>query len=247
MMWKCDFTFRHYFEVLNYATKEYSIGPVRDFYDLRKKSKYVMLRHDVDYSLGGALKMAKEEFNHGLRSTYFILLHSPYYNALSENNVSLIKQISSLGHEIGLHYDTTFISLSDKKAVKQIEMEAKILSDIADQEVSSISQHNVTITPQIKASICSKFFDMKHSEITNETTYISDSVQNWRQGCMCRHIGKIPRLHILTHPIWWGKYSKSRHDIMEGFEKITIKKFHSDVSHARKLHTVYFKKLRQGD
>ena len=247
MMWKCDFTFRHYFEVLNYAAKEYSIGPVSDFSILRKKSKYIILRHDVDYSLDYALKMAKEEFNHGLRSTYFVLLHNPYYNILSENGISLIKQISSLGHEIGLHYDTTFLSLLDKKVVKQIEMEAKILSDIADQEISSISQHNVTITPKIKDSICSKFLDTRHSEIANETTYISDSVQNWRQGCMCRHIGKIHKLHILTHPIWWGKYSKSRHDIMKRFTNISIKKFHSDISHARKLHTIYLEKLRQGD
>ena len=50
------------------------------------------LRHDVDISLKKALEMAEVEATRKLHSTYYILLSSPYYNALSPENLEKISK-----------------------------------------------------------------------------------------------------------------------------------------------------------
>ena len=61
MKFNCDFSYRHYLEVLNYAKKTYKIGPIRDYNSLKKNKKFILLRHDVDFSLIHALELAKIE------------------------------------------------------------------------------------------------------------------------------------------------------------------------------------------
>ena len=100
MDFTCNFSFDHYFEVLDYAKKSFHIGPIKDFYKLQKKNKFLVVRHDVDFSLDKALEMAELEAKQNISATYFILLHSQYYNALSEQNIKKIKKFIKLEHEI---------------------------------------------------------------------------------------------------------------------------------------------------
>ncbi len=217
MTWKCNFSFKHYFEVLDYAKEKYSIGPIKEFPRLKKKERFILLRHDIDFSLEYALKMAQAEAEHGLHATYFVLLHSPFYNALSEQGVQAIKNISDLGHEIGLHYDTGFLK-SGIKAASQLKQEALMLGNITGKKIISVTRHNITTTPKRYIKI-SGFLDAREPEISVVSTYISDSVQNWRRGCMCNHIDKEEKLQILTHPIWWTGDHKTRKVILNEFEK----------------------------
>lgn len=96
MIPECTFTYGHYFQVLKEAKKEYNIGSVKDLPKLRKKEKFIILRHDIDVSLEYASRIAELEAKHDLRSTYFILFHGSYYNALSDRNVAIIQRISDL-------------------------------------------------------------------------------------------------------------------------------------------------------
>lgn len=66
-----------------------------------------IIRHDVDMDLQEAVKMAEIENEIGIRSTFFVLLTSEYYNLLSGKNTNSVKKILELGHEIGLHFDIT--------------------------------------------------------------------------------------------------------------------------------------------
>ena len=129
MRLECNFSFGHYFDVLEKAKSNYDIVTVNEFTKLNNKKQCIILRHDVDVSLDHALKMAKYEDDKGFHSTYFILLHSKYYNALSEYSMTIIQSLSELGHEIGLHYDSKFLSNSNHKYVEQIKREVEILSD----------------------------------------------------------------------------------------------------------------------
>ena len=62
MISKCDFSLRHYFDVLDNAKNNYSfIGSFRDLEKAKKKDTFIVLRHDVDISLEQALKIAKAE------------------------------------------------------------------------------------------------------------------------------------------------------------------------------------------
>src|SRR6185312_9389374 len=238
MISECNFSYKHYFEVLEYAKTKYDIGTIKEFPRLRKKKSYIILRHDVDLSLDAALKMAEFEAKHNLRATYFILLHSTFYNALSGHNISIIKKISKLGHEIGLHYDTTFFGSSKSKKMKQISLESSILADIINRKITSIAQHNPSITQDLEIKTTPGFMDPMKSESFQDALYISDSIQNWRRGCMCNHINKgESKLHILTHTIWWNEYHKSREAILEEYKKYENEKFISVVTDMQKVHS----------
>lgn len=238
MIGKCDFSFRHYFEVLNNVRDSYDyIGPFRDLH-VRKKASFIVLRHDVDISLNHALKLAKMESDEDIQSTFFILLHSPFYNALTKKNVGIISKISSLGHEIGLHYDTDFLSKSLKTARKQIKDEARILESIIGKKIISVTQHNPSTTVKLN-HVVSGFLNAMDNVLTKNAIYISDSVQNWRKGCMCNHVNKISQFQILTHPIWWQEKSSPLHVILKNIKEDCKSEIDSDFKSLDDLYASY--------
>ena len=64
-------------------------------------SQSVLLRHDVDRRPNKAVAMARLEKEHGVTSTYYFRVDKN-----GDFPVWAIKLISSLGHEIGYHYET---------------------------------------------------------------------------------------------------------------------------------------------
>ena len=69
----------------------------------------VILRHDVDFSSSLAYKMADLEVKHGIRSIYYIRTRGPY-SILEKRFHDWLKNLSDLGFEIGLHYETLYYS-----------------------------------------------------------------------------------------------------------------------------------------
>lgn len=88
--------------------------------------KVAILRHDIDMDIHKALEMARLEFELGVRSTYYVLLSSDLYNALSKNSIAYLKEILSLGHSVGLHFDEKKYEATDN-LVEKIEQEIDIL------------------------------------------------------------------------------------------------------------------------
>ena len=78
--------------------------------------KAVILRHDVDRLPGNALKIAELEDALGVAASY-------YFRAVPASwNEDIIRKISSLGHEIGYHYEDLAIVKGDhKKAIQHFE------------------------------------------------------------------------------------------------------------------------------
>ena len=217
---KCEFSLQHYLNVLNSVKKNYSIGTVGEYQNLSKKKKFIILRHDVDFSLDYALEMAKKETQENIRSTYFILLHSFFYNPFDEKNTSNIKKISKLGHEIGLHYDSSFFPKSSKKEIKLIKKEINMLEEITGKKVVSVAQHIPSETRKIYANLKKQnLISALSPKMLKSVKYISDSGHYWRVGCLCQHVNKHDRLQILTHPIWWVNWNHSRKEILKKFEK----------------------------
>lgn len=77
-----------------------------------------LLRHDVDEDLDNALRMARWENERGLRATYFLRHSAWYYGRLIEDRIlhtrelaGAIRQLTALGHEVGLHNDLLRIAL----------------------------------------------------------------------------------------------------------------------------------------
>lgn len=99
-------------ETLTYQLLIDAIGIVKPVCEYDNKS--IVLRHDVDFDLLHALKMADWEHKRGIRSTYYIL--PPEYNSsnyygdwnkehpfMTNKTKYFVKKIIELGHEVGLH------------------------------------------------------------------------------------------------------------------------------------------------
>src|SRR5271165_2369163 len=70
------------------------------------RSKFLLLRHDIDVSPRYALRMAELETELGVRSSYYVLLHSLYYNPAANPHWDALRKIAAMGFEVGLHYET---------------------------------------------------------------------------------------------------------------------------------------------
>ena len=104
-----NFTFSYYKNTLKLALKKnYSFLLCEQHSYIPKVDKLIIMRHDIDFSLENALKFAQIENDLGINSTYFIRLHSKYYNPLELKNYNIIQNIKKLGHEISLHQEPDF-------------------------------------------------------------------------------------------------------------------------------------------
>lgn len=73
---------------------------------LLKRFPGAFWRHDVDFSLEAALKMAHFEAERGVRATYYLFLglnECPFYSHLDAMRAE--RELIELGHSIGLHVD----------------------------------------------------------------------------------------------------------------------------------------------
>ena len=202
---KCEFSKQHYFDCLQLAKDlGYQVKRVCD-YNYDKENKVILLRHDVDYSLDYAHKLATYENRFGFSSSYYIHLHSETYNALEPRSLEIIRKIHTLGHEIGFHYDAKY----------HIPMESLFASKIVNGGLTAMETYTLH-----NASSEKGIMKFQHLRNPNEwdIKYISESGRNWREGCMCNHIGKIDKLHILTHPLWWisdGVRNKVMYEVVD--------------------------------
>ncbi len=80
------------YEFISYA--EYQKSKIKN-----QKSKFVILRHDVDAKPENSLKTAQIEKSLGARATYYFRVGK------ESNNPEVIRAIVALGHEIGYHYE----------------------------------------------------------------------------------------------------------------------------------------------
>lgn len=238
----CNFSLPHYFATLAKAMKSgYKIVPINER-DSVKDKKHILLRHDIDYSIDYAYKLASEETKRKIKSSYFILMRSDFYNPLSSKNIEKIRFLAK-HHEIGLHYEAEMLPPNPNKALEILLSEIQLLEKIIGKKINTVSAHNVTtgLEPTKKLiNILSKYVtDTKNLDIK----YISDSTQNWREGCMCRHVGKHEKLQILTHPFLWHDNHKTYEMIFENFRDELIKEIQKRCNERINYRKLYLKRI----
>ena len=102
-----DFTLTIYDSLIQTLIKQgFSILAVEEFVT-KSTGKLIILRHDVDSLPENSLKLAHIQARCGIKGTYYFRIVPQSYNR------HIIKEINSLGHEIGYHYETMDTSLGD--------------------------------------------------------------------------------------------------------------------------------------
>jgi hypothetical protein len=199
-----DFTEAHYRELLRLAKGQYRfVG----FAETERDAKSILWRHDVDVSPQRAGALARIEAEEGVRATYFVLLHSEFYNALERDAVQLFTEIASLGHAIGLHFDPqSYGGREDLDAL--LQMERRVLETTLAVPIEAFSWHNTfggNWIESVAGSSVGGMVNAYSSEIRSRFSYVSDSHGIWRFRRLYDVLADAsePHLQVLTHPEWW--------------------------------------------
>ncbi len=185
--------------------------------------KACILRHDIDVSIDCALDMALVEHSFGVKSTFFFMITSDYYNIFEIQNRRKLKKISALGHEIGLHWDSNFSPLVDTDFSSFFENQLKMLGSIVGEEIMSVSQHIPTDTPYLDLEKLVRF-NAYSEDLQRRFKYISDSSMVFRDANPFELIEQEVSFQFLSHPVWWFIRGRTREQkIIKLSEKLKIK------------------------
>lgn len=213
---------QHYYQQFLDEIIKMGYQPIRviDFYNnVRITNKTIVLRHDVDVSATYALEMAKMEQAKGIKSTY--------YFRWSTADPNVIKTIRSMGHEVGLHYETlaTYVKEKNIKSSQEITPAVKeklrdrlkleiaefkqkfgdiytIASHGADENIKiSLSNYQAIVQGQNPADF--GIVEEAYGEILKHFTYISDSGGFWEPFPYPKIANDNGPFYFLIHPIHW--------------------------------------------
>jgi hypothetical protein len=228
-----SFTYADYRALLERLSRTHVL--VR-FFELRygfPSHPFFILRHDVDYSPGAAIRMATLEAEAGWRATYFLLPNGPYYNLLDPEHAGLPRRLVELGHEVGLHYDVRFLRPFPRGEWDQLlDAQARLLAALSGQSVSSIAMHQPALNGEDPFALRTDYLNAYHPQFIGETTYVSDSCRAWRdRAWQILSEGPLPeRLQICLHPLNWAEVDRSRDEIFAGVHRDLVQSI--DRAHA---------------
>lgn len=199
-----DFTEKHYREILQ---KAISIAPFIGYDEIDFYDKFILWRHDCDFSLNRALKLAQIESEYRVKSTFFLNPHCEGYNIFEKSQYEILRKIIELGHDIGLHFDAGFYdSITEDNLGEKILAEANLLKELLSVDVKVFSFHNPTVqglswNKPIYGGLLNCYSSFFHTEVT----YCSDSNGYWRHNRLLDFLEtcQSDKIQILTHAEWW--------------------------------------------
>ena len=187
--------------------------------------RYIALRHDVDFAPGYSLEMAELEQAAGVTSTFFVLVDGQFYNPLESEVVRQLRQIDSLGHEVGLHFAVSSSVHADLG--KEVAFRLKVLSSILGKPVRSFSQHDpvnagfVTVALPCEHLAC---VDARQAIQENDLLYVSDSAMMWRRYTFETAVDEDRNLCLLAHPHSWLHSQSDYVALIREFESREVQK-----------------------
>jgi hypothetical protein len=177
----CDFSLRHYGELLEAARA----GGYRFAgFDRAPEAGDLLLRHDVDLSLDAALAMAEVEAAAGAWSTWFLMTRSVFYNLDSSAGERAIDRLRTLGHRVAHHAVWPDVDLDERFE-------------------PTVAWHNPE--PEYMGAPIEGAANVMTPPWFDPERYRSDSNQRWRHGCPHEGLARVTFdwLQLLVHPEIW--------------------------------------------
>lgn len=199
-----DFTIDKYRMLCEVAVKNY---PIVTYRNIPWGKRFLLWRHDLDLSLNRGLFLARIEHEFEFKATYFLNPHSEYYNLAEASQHRIIKEIVSLGHDIGLHFDAGFFGeINEAELNNLVAREADYLSSLFKVYPVAFSFHNpVDTTLRFEADTYGGLVNCYSRRFKNKVPYCSDSNGYWRFRRLHDVLTDATDtcLQVLTHPGWW--------------------------------------------
>lgn len=187
--------------------------PYMDFRDVGlETSSFVLLRHDVEFSVDRALQMAMLESNLGVCSSYFFQIRNEAYNLFSSKNIESVQKIHQLGHYVGLHVHLGMLENTNLLR-DYIVQDIKTLETMLQIPIDRFSYHRPTkeilsLHLKIEGLINTYddlYFEFNEADLTHlKIKYLADSRHQWKYGYPNEEtINKQAKIQLLIHPDEW--------------------------------------------
>jgi peptidoglycan/xylan/chitin deacetylase (PgdA/CDA1 family) len=229
-----DFTLKSYVRLLEYLKQRYRIIP---FCDVNyEDTPYLILRHDIDISPSDALTMAKIEKDLNVKSTYFVLFSSTFYNLFQGRNIAIIKQISELGHEIGLHYHPAQYRLYNQNPEETLKAEIQLLESFLGKRMRSISRHGPWDMDSFASS--REYVNANHPYLRADL-FVHESNRAWTtlKGLLDLLNNPHERVQLLIHSENWQEAKIDRESLLRRHTQVVEKR----IENARNFMLDYYK------
>lgn len=205
------FSYREYQEIIEIIKHS---GKQATFKEAYTRERYIIMRHDVEFSVERAYNLARLENENHFNSTYFFQISNNSYNLLSKKNINMVKEIHDMGHEVGLHFHLNGLE-KEEDIVSEIKTELAIMNAKLNFKVDSFSIHrpssvvlgyNIKL-PGIINAYQDEFFSYVEDMQTNvpEIKYLSDARHRWNYNLFPDEmtLNSNDKIQILTHPYTW--------------------------------------------
>jgi len=228
------FTIDHYKEILRLA-RDLGFEFILHKDSFVEDRKDIIWRHDVEFSPVQALKMARMESELGIRATYFWQTHCDMYNVYHKFFSDILREMKSLGHHIGLHFDSHFWDVKDAAQLcRCIEIDKDYFEKVFDLQIDTFSFHNTN--PFVLSceeyryggliNVYSRFFKDHYQ-------YCADSTGYWRYEVLDEVLRdqNTRHLQVLIHDAMWSDAVMSpRQRVMHSIqsEADRVKKYYDE-------------------
>ncbi len=208
------FSYLEYRQILHHLSAQF---PIIDYGEIDQNTEnFCVIRHDIEFSVERALKLAEIEHQMGIRTSYFVQLNNNTYNPLSSDNLAIITQIHKLGHRIGIHFTP---SSSDKDFIEKEFFELKtIFEHRLGITIDRFSFHRPNLNPGILRDAINidgiinvygeLFFQYFEGSVpvSPQVKYMSDSNHQWKYGHPLDDENiNHQKLQLLIHPFSWSE------------------------------------------
>lgn len=161
--------------------------------------KRYILRHDVDMSADGALKLGKIEHEMGITSNFFFQLNSATYQMLSERCIAICKELQYMGHLVGLHVDSALFREDEENILATINWIRESLFPI-DYAVSFHRPAKDTLGKRYMAFVSAYADNLFNTELYASDSRGEDFFYEKLDAILDK---KVPFFQLLLHPCWW--------------------------------------------
>lgn len=203
-----DFTIENYRRLIELAlSKGFRFISYTDDFDEGRKD--VLWRHDVEFEPDIALKMAEIEHAQEVKANYFFQLHSPYYNLFDNHYTRIFHEIRSMGHNVGLHFDSYYWRIQDESQLNGfINVDRSYMEKALGVEIKVFSFHNTT--PFTQSCLDSQYgglINVYSTFFKQHFEYCGDSLGYWRFNRLedVLRDDKVRHLQVLTHDGNWSE------------------------------------------
>jgi len=206
------FDLEEYCDILLQALEEgFAFQTFSDYLD-NPQRKVILLRHDIDVSLEYGMQMARIEQHLGITSTFFVRLHSYFYNLLEEENMKRLAELAEMNFEVGIHQEIYKFTADRQELIDILKIEKKLVEAIIGKQILGVATHLpkknvIKMTPDFLAEAGFRY--RPGSEIFNQDAiFISDSNKKWKRYSFREALAISDKILANIHPVWWaGKFT----------------------------------------